>query len=60
MRSNLRGIYHRLAAVLPVIDAPTRSTSRPTRGLEKRRIAIDYLRENLLELRPVERATRGR
>lgn len=60
VRSNWRGIYHRLAAVLPVIDAPTCSASGPTRGLEKRRIAIDYLRQNLHELRPVERATRGR
>jgi hypothetical protein len=30
------------------------------RGLEKRRVAVDYLRQNLHELRPFERASRGR
>ena len=60
VRSNWRGIYHRLAAVLPVTDAPPRSGNSSIRGLEKRRIAVDYLRQNLHELRPVERTTRGR
>jgi len=60
VRSSWRGIYHRLTAVLPVIDAPPRSGNRSIRGLEKRRIAVDYLRQNLHELRPVERASRGR
>jgi DNA-binding CsgD family transcriptional regulator len=60
VRSNWRGIYHRLAAVLPVIEAPPRSGNGSMRGLEKRRVAVDYLRQNLHELRPFERASRGR
>jgi len=60
VRSNWRGIYHRLAALLPVTDAPQRSGNGAIRGLEKRRVAVDYLRQNLHELRPVERTTRGR
>ncbi len=40
--------------------ASERAGRAATRGLEKRRIAVDYLRQNLHELRPVERLPRAR
>jgi len=60
VRSNWRGVYHRLAEVLPHIGTQERAGHAATRGLEKRRIAVDYLRQNLHELRPVERSPRAR
>lgn len=52
VRTNWRSIYQRLAEVMPSIDARTMRDGGATRGLEKRRIAIEYLRQNMHELRP--------
>jgi hypothetical protein len=54
VRSCWRSIYHRLAPEIPQFDSGGRHGSGLTRGVEKRRIAIDYLRQNLHELRPYE------
>jgi DNA-binding CsgD family transcriptional regulator len=53
VRSNWRSIYRRLDHVLPDFAAPATHGDDPGRGLEKRRVAIEYLRQNLHELRPV-------
>lgn len=53
VRSSWRSIYRRLADAVPGLVS---STSTPgegaTRGLERRRSAIEYLRQNMHELRP--------
>jgi len=54
VRSCWRSVYHRLAPEIPQFDSGGRDGSGLTRGVEKRRIAIDYLRQNLHELRPYE------
>lgn len=52
VRSNWRSIYRRLALVLAGMEAQARRPGAAARGYEKRRIAIEYLRQNLHELRP--------
>jgi len=52
VRSNWRSIYQRLGHVLGGADAPASRGDALARGLEKRRVAIEYLRQNLHELRP--------
>jgi DNA-binding CsgD family transcriptional regulator len=52
VRSNWRSIYRRLANVLPAFEAQLQHAEDASRGLEKRRVAIEYLRQNLHELRP--------
>jgi DNA-binding CsgD family transcriptional regulator len=52
VRSNWRSIYRRLSSVLGVLDAQTRRPGSGARGYEKRRVAVEYLRQNLHELRP--------
>jgi DNA-binding CsgD family transcriptional regulator len=52
VRSNWRSIYRRLAGELTEIDAISLHGDHATRGLEKRRIAIEYFRQNMQELRP--------
>lgn len=52
VRSNWRSIYQRLERVLPGADMIGRSGTGGTRGQEKRRAAIEYLRQNMHELRP--------
>lgn len=52
VRSNWRSIYRRLDHVLPDFAPPAAQGEDPARGLEKRRVAIEYLRQNLHELRP--------
>lgn len=59
VRSCWRSIYHRLAPELPQFDVRASHTGSLTCGVEKRRIAIDYLRQNLHELRPVEAPAPG-
>ncbi len=54
VRSCWRSIYHRLAAEIPQFDSGAKHGNGLTRGSEKRRIAIEYLRQNLHELRPFE------
>lgn len=55
VRSNWRSIYQRLGNVLAAAESPAQRRDEPSRGLEKRRIAIEYLRQNLHELRPALR-----
>ena len=52
VRSNWRSIYRRLDNILPDVAAPAAQGEETARGLEKRRVAIEYLRQNLHELRP--------
>ncbi len=52
VRSNWRSIYRRLEEALPDLARPARAGAAATRGQERRRIAIEYLRQNLHELRP--------
>ena len=59
VRANWRSIYQRLAAELPGADAAPREGEDARRGAEKRRGAIEYLRQNMHELRPSERAERA-
>lgn len=59
VRSCWRSIYHRLAPEFPRFDTAARQGTGLTRGVEKRRIAIDYLRQNLHELRPIETPAPG-
>ena len=59
VRANWRSIYQRLAAELPGADAAPRDGEDGKRGAEKRRVAIEYLRQNMHELRPNERADRA-
>jgi hypothetical protein len=59
VRSCWRSIYRRLGPELPQFDTRAMQGSGSTRGVEKRRIAIDYLRQNLHELRPVEAPAPG-
>jgi len=49
-----RSIYERLSHVLPPAKTPPpRDSTGSTRGVERRRAAIEYLRQNMHELRPV-------
>jgi DNA-binding CsgD family transcriptional regulator len=59
VRSSWRSMYARLAGHLPGLERPSRRGGEDTRGLEKRRLAIEYLRQNMHELRPLPVATRG-
>ena len=59
VRSTWRSIYRRLAWELPTIEAATQQGRNATRGLEKRRIAIEYLRQNMHELRPLPATARA-
>lgn len=59
VRSNWRSIYRRLAWEVPELDALSTHGENATRGLEKRRIAIEYFRQNMHELRPSVPASRG-
>ena len=52
VRANWRSIYRRLGHVLAGVDAQASRGDALARGLEKRRVAIEYLRQNLHELRP--------
>jgi DNA-binding CsgD family transcriptional regulator len=58
VRANWRSIYQRLVAELPGADPGQRGVKDGKRGAEKRRSAIEYLRQNMHELRPIERAAR--
>jgi DNA-binding CsgD family transcriptional regulator len=51
VRSNWRSIYQRLERVLPG-GGMNGQNGAATRGQEKRRVAIEYLRQNMQELRP--------
>jgi DNA-binding CsgD family transcriptional regulator len=52
VRSSWRSIYQRLERVLPGGGANGRNGTGGSRGQEKRRVAIEYLRQNMHELRP--------
>jgi DNA-binding CsgD family transcriptional regulator len=54
VRSNWRSIYRRLGSVLPEI-AQANGDGEGSRGAERRRAAIEYLRQNMHELRPWSR-----
>jgi DNA-binding CsgD family transcriptional regulator len=56
VRSNWRSIYRRLAAVLPDLESVHQSGIGSARGQEKRRAAVEYLRQNMHELRPMVRS----
>jgi len=58
VRSNWRSIYQRLTHMLADVETPARQTDDSSRGLEKRRVAIEYLRQNMHELRPTLRSPR--
>ena len=55
IRSNWKSIYQRLAAVVPALVGATAPAESSTRGVERRRAAIEYLRQNMHELRPWSR-----
>ena len=52
VRSCWRSIYRRLELAIPALRAMADESERSTRGREKRRIAIEHLRQNMHELRP--------
>jgi hypothetical protein len=52
VHSNWRSIYKRLERVLPGVNTLAQEREPATRGFEKRRVAIEYLRQNMHELRP--------
>jgi hypothetical protein len=58
VRANWRSIYQRLASELPGADRRPRDAEDGKRGAEKRRSTIEYLRQNMHELRPTERVDR--
>ena len=60
LRTNWRSIYRRMAPVLALADAPGGAGDDETRGREKRRFALEYLRQNMQELRPTVRSQLGR
>jgi DNA-binding CsgD family transcriptional regulator len=55
IRSNWKSIYQRLAAFVPGLVGATSAGDGATRGTERRRAAIEYLRQNMHELRPWSR-----
>ena len=56
VRSTWRSIYRRLATVLPDVESVHHSGNGSARGQEKRRAAVEYLRQNMHELRPMVRS----
>jgi hypothetical protein len=56
VRSSWRSIYRRLATVLPDVESVHHSGNGSARGQEKRRAAVEYLRQNMHELRPMVRS----
>lgn len=55
VRSNWKSIYQRLAAFVPGLVGATTAGEGTARGTERRRAAIEYLRQNMHELRPWSR-----
>jgi DNA-binding CsgD family transcriptional regulator len=55
IRSNWKSIYQRLATFVPGLVGATSAGDGATRGTERRRAAIEYLRQNMHELRPWSR-----
>jgi DNA-binding CsgD family transcriptional regulator len=55
VRSNWKSIYQRLASLVPGLVGATSAGEGATRGTERRRAAIQYLRQNMHELRPWSR-----
>ena len=54
-----RSIYERLSHLVPAAKKPAPIDGGTTRGVERRRAAIEYLRQNMHELRPVENVARS-
>lgn len=52
VRSNWRSVYRRLDQVLAGFGSASGPGDDTARGIEKRRVAIEYLRQNMHELRP--------
>ena len=52
VRSHWSSVYARLAVALPELGVPGGSGKVSTRGPEHRRIALEYLRQQIHELRP--------
>lgn len=52
VRSSWRSIYRRLADAVPGLVSIPAQGEGATRGLERRRAAVEYLRQNMHELRP--------
>lgn len=55
VRSNWKSIYQRLATFVPGLVGASSAGDGATRGVERRRAAIEYLRQNMHELRPWSR-----
>jgi DNA-binding NarL/FixJ family response regulator len=55
VRSSWRSVYRRLETALPELSLPEVTGDSGTRGQERRRAAIEYLRQNMHELRPWSR-----
>jgi len=55
VRSSWRSVYRRLETALPDLSLPEVTGDGGTRGQERRRAAIEYLRQNMHELRPWSR-----
>jgi hypothetical protein len=58
VRSSWRSMYRRLATVLPDLESVNHAGNGSPRGQEKRRAAVEYLRQNMHELRPMVRSAR--
>jgi DNA-binding CsgD family transcriptional regulator len=54
-----RSIYERLSHVIPAVRTAAPRDGGVPRGVERRRGAIEYLRQNMHELRPVEHGARS-
>lgn len=54
-----RSIYERLSHVIPTARTPAPRDSGAPRGVERRRAAIEFLRQNMHELRPFENGARS-
>ena len=55
VRSNWKSIYQRLATFVPGLVGAAAPSEGGTRGAERRRAVIEYLRQNMHELRPWSR-----
>ena len=58
VRATWRSIYVRLGHLLPRTGASAKRGAGTPRGVERRRLAIEYLRQNLHELRPFANGAR--
>jgi hypothetical protein len=59
VHTSWRSIYERLSHVVPAAKTPAPRDGGGPRGVERRRGAIEYLRQNMHELRPYENGQRS-